>query len=372
MKRVWGGLLGAVVGLSGALAGCQRPAEERTVQEQQVGRAEAGGVAFQVEEGLAVVRRADPGQLILWGSAPVFHLRAAASAEATSEWTLVVRNAMPDAQLVAEAGGAPLAVESLSPPGDTSTVKTWRVMLPAGTEARLTVGPPLWDTPARFRFVALADVQEALPRVGDIYRRINEDPSLRFIFFSGDLTETGTIEQLEEFQARLLESRLPLYSTLGNHEIITPDPRYVDYFGRGNLHFLFQGVHFTMLDSGNGSLDPLAGELLARWLAAGRDAVHILGTHTPIVDPIGVRNGAFASRNEAAALLGRLARGQLDLTLYGHLHSYYAYSNAGIPAYISGGGGAIPELFDGVGRHYLVVDVDPVQGVRGVDLVRVD
>ena len=64
--------------------------------------------------------------------------------------------------------------------------------------------------------------------------------------------------------------------------------------------------------------------------------------HIPPVDPIGVRNGSFANRNEAAKLLTRLARGGVDLTLYGHIHSYYAFENAGIPAHISGGGGAIP------------------------------
>ena len=54
------------------------------------------------------------------------------------------------------------------------------------------------------------------------------------------------------------------------------------------------------------------------------------------------------------------------------MHSYYAYSNAGIPAYITGGGGAIPEQLDGIGRHYLTVDVDSVRQVSEVAVVRVD
>ncbi len=361
--------LGAVV-LALLAGGCARPSEERALKDLEVGRSEVGGVAFTVEDGLAVVRKQEPGTLTLWGSAPAFHVRALVSSGATESWVVVVRNVMPDAELSAMVGGEPLVVESV--PGLQPTVKTWRVRLPAGAEARLTVAPPMWEQPIPFRFAALADVQEALPRVGDIYRRINADPSLRFIFFSGDLTQTGTVEQLEEFQSRLQESRIPLFATLGNHEIITPDPRWHEYFGRGNLHFTFQGVHFTMIDSGNGSLDPRADEALDGWLAAGQDAVHILGTHIPIVDPIGVRNGAFASRNEAASLLAKLSRGGVDLTLYGHVHSYYSFSNAGIPSFISGGGGAIPEQFDGVGRHFLAVDVDPAQGVRTVSLVRVD
>lgn len=361
--------LGAVV-LALLAGGCTRPAEERALKDLEVGLAEAGGVAFTVEDGLAVVRKQEPGVLTLWGSAPAFHVRAVASSGATETWTVVVRNAMPDAELSAMVGSEPLLVDSL--PGPLPTVKTWRVQLRPGAEARLTVAPPMWNQAMPFRFVALADVQEALPRVGDVYRRINEDPTLKFIFFSGDLTQRGSVEELEEFQSRLQESRIPLFATLGNHETFTPDMRWHEYFGRGNLHFTFQGVHFTMIDSGNGALDPRAEEMLDGWLAAGQDAVHILGTHIPIVDPIGVRNGAFASRNEAASLLAKLARGRVDLTLYGHVHSYYSFSNAGIPSFISGGGGAIPEQFDGVGRHFLAVEVHPAQGVRTVSLVRVD
>jgi hypothetical protein len=79
------------------------------------------------------------------------------------------------------------------------------------------------------------------------------------------------------------------------------------------------------------------------------------------------------SRKEAAKLLGMLANGNVDATFYGHLHSYYAYENAGIPAYISGGGGAYPERWDGIGRHFLVVDLDPGSArVESVGVVRVD
>ena len=108
---------------------------------------------------------------------------------------------------------------------------------------------------------------------------------------------------------------------------------------------------FTLLDDGSASLDPLVYDWLDDWLAGARHDVHVIAMHIPPLDPIGVRNGAFASRSEAAKLLGRLAEGHVDLTLYGDIHSYYEFDNAGIPAFISGGGGAIPERFDGIGRH---------------------
>ncbi|WP_224372023.1 metallophosphoesterase family protein [Hyalangium versicolor] len=364
MRRV--GLLLALL----PLAGCVRPAEGRALKDLEIGHAEGAGLSVVVEDGLASVRSLESGALTLWGNAPVLRVRATPSAAAPEWWTLMVRNAMPDAELQAEAGGEALEVED--GPSPLPTVKMWRVRLRPGAEARLQVAPPDWATAQPFRFVALADVQEALPRVGDIYARINEDPSLRFIFFSGDLTETGSREQLQEFQERLEESRIPLYATLGNHETFTLDLPYFELVGRGSQHFTFQGVHFTQLDTGNGTVDPLVEESLDGWLEQGRDAVHVVGMHIPPLDPVGVRNGSFSSRNEAAALVGKLARAGVDLTLYGHVHSFYAYSNAGIPAYISGGGGAIPERFDGVGRHFLVVDVDPSKGVQDVAVVRVD
>jgi Icc protein len=352
------------------LAGCVRPAEGRALKDLEIGRAEGGGLSVVVEDGLAAVRGLETGALTLWSNAPVLRVHTTAMATAPEWWTLVVRNAMPDAVLKAEAGGELLEVED--GPSLIPTVKTWRVRLRPGGEARLTVAPPDWETALPFRFAALADVQEALPRVGDIYARMNEDPSLRFIFFSGDLTESGSREQLEEFQERLQASRIPLYATLGNHETFTMNVQYQVLVGRGSQHFTFQGVHFSMLDTGNGTVDPLVEEQFDGWLEAGREAVHVVGMHIAPMDPVGVRNGSFSSRNEAAALVGKMARAGVDLTLYGHVHSYYAFSNGGIPAFISGGGGAIPETFDGVGRHYLAVDVDPAAGVEEVAVIRVD
>jgi 3',5'-cyclic-AMP phosphodiesterase len=363
----WGGVL------AGVLAGCLRPAEGRAQRDLEIGRAEAGGLAVQVEEGLAAVRGLESGALELWANAPAFHVRAVATAGAPEGWTLVVRNALPDAALVAVVEGTGEVLEVEGGPTPVPTVKTWRVRLRPGEGARLTVAPPGWSEPRPFRFAALADVQEALPRVGDIYARMNADPALRFIVFAGDLTERGTREQLEEFQERLTESRIPLYATLGNHETYSGgEVAYQALVGRASHHFTFQGVHFSLVDSADGTVDPLVEAQLDTWLEAAREAVHVVGMHIAPLEPIGVRNGSFSSRNEAASLVGKLARAGVDLTLYGHVHSYYAFSNAGIPAFISGGGGAIPERFDGVGRHYLAVEVDPAAGVKDVALVRVD
>jgi hypothetical protein len=92
----------------------------------------------------------------------------------------------------------------------------------------------------------------------------------------------------------------------------------------------------------------------------------------PPLDPAGLRGGAFRSRGEAGKLLQKLGNGQVDALFLGHIHSYYAFSAAGVPSFISGGGGAIPETLDGIDRHYLRVRASPERGIEDVAIVRVD
>ena len=201
---------------------------------------------------------------------------------------------------------------------------------------------------------------------------MNADPSIAFVVSAGDLTSQGKALQLERFQRELEKLSVPFFATLGNHELGTSSVPFHDYFGRADFRFVYRSMQFTFLDSGSATIDPLVYEWLDGWLAEGQSRVHAVIMHIPPIDPIGVRNGSFADRNEAAKLLAKLAGGHVDLTLYGHIHSYYPFSNAGIPAYISGGGGAIPERFDGIGRHYLTIDVDPARGVLQTAIVRID
>jgi len=88
------------------------------------------------------------------------------------------------------------------------------------------------------------------------------------------------------------------------------------------------------------------------------------------VDPFGTRYGACRSSRDGYRLLARLAEANVDLTPYGHIHTFLEFDNRGIPAYITGGGGADPMVGDGIDRHFLVVAFD--EAVRSVEVVRVD
>lgn len=344
------------------LAACVNVADERAEHDSTIGRARAAGLTVEVQSGLAHVRALEPGRLELWAQAPA--LEIALDAERAGPWQVELHNVLADAELAGTS-----SVTLLASPRPTK--KTWQVDLPAG-RSRLQLAPPDALDTSPWRFGIFADVQEAVDDVQDIFGRMNADPSLRFVLMSGDLTERGTPEQLERFEAELRALHVPVFATLGNHELGTDPLLFHRYFGRGSFSFEFRGLRFTLIDDASATIAPRTYDWLDGWLTAGQDRAHVVLMHLPPLDPVGLRNGAFASRAEAGRLLTTLADGDVDLTVYGHVHSYYAFENAGIPAYISGGGGAIPERLDGIARHYLAVDVEPEPQRFEVGVVRID
>ena len=347
------------------LVGCVRPAEERARRDREIGRATSEGLGVQVVNGLAAVRALGAEQLTLWGSAPNFEFVLTANDARVVR--LDLQNCLPAAELVSLSDAVGIAPLEPTLP----TRKSFELALPAGA-SRFRVAAADFATRGPFEFALLSDVQEAIVDVQDVFQRINDEADVRFLLGAGDLTERGGTSELVRYQRELEALAVPYFTTLGNHELGQNPPGYQDYFGRANFQFYERGVAFTLLDSASATLDPLVYDWLGPWLDGARGDVHVVAMHIPPLDPIGVRNGAFASRGEAAALLARFAERGVDLTLYGHIHSYYAFDNAGIPAFISGGGGAIPERFDDIGRHFMVFEIDPDRGVVARRVVRVD
>ncbi len=346
------------------LCHCYSPARERAERDLTIGQAQAERLSIRALDGLAAVRELSDTRVLIWQSAPVITLQVECAERLYV--SAQVHNAMPSAVVTSESSG--LRVTAVDP--SSGKRKDVELDCSVGTH-RLRIGPPDAHVAQPFQFMLMSDVQEAIDAVGDLYQLMNEYTEADFLLGAGDLTERGTSSELTVFERELEALGVPYYTTLGNHELGVDPPMYHDYFGRGNFSFPYKGARFTLLDSASATIDPLVYDWLDDWLRQGQDAFHVVAMHIPPIDPIGVRNGSFASREEANKLLRRLAQHDVDLTLYGHVHSYYSFHNAGIPAYISGGGGAIPERFDGIDRHFLVFDVDPVNQVYTHRVVRV-
>jgi len=355
-----------------AAAACLEPGQSRARDDLDVGASSIADAEVQIADGLAAVRALGDHRLELWAQAPVLDLRLSLLDTAAGEWTITVRNATIDAVLAA--GGATHARQ----PGERPTVAVFRVPLSAGAH-ELRVAPPDADRLESFKVAAMADIQTALPVVHEVFAAINAVPDLRFVVGMGDLTERGQLDEYDLYERQLETLGIPFYTTIGNHELWHDHMRFVGRFGRASFQFRFKGVAFTFADSGDAGIDPLVEEWLDGWIAGAREQPHVFLTHMPPVDPVGLRYGSFRSTRDGRRLLSRLAGGGVDLTLYGHIHTLVEYENAGIPAYISGGGGAAPMRFDGIDRHFLVVELAPAaalvpggDGVAGVEVHRVD
>jgi Icc protein len=344
--------------------GCLRPAEERAELDREVGQAEAEGVRVEVEDGLAAVRAFDGETLELWAQAPVLQLRLGADAGPRA-LRLEVQNARRDSEL--RVGYTILACEPL---GARACGCRFDLSVEAETEARLS--PPAADVEDSFVFAVLGDVQRAIGSVHEVYERMNQDPELAFVASSGDLVNTGERSELERFQDELAVLHIPYFSTVGNHELGGTPKAWHQLFGLFNVHFEYKGVAFSLIDGGNATIDPIVYGWLSDWLAQAHDGTHAVFMHIPPLDPAGLRGGGFRSRKEGAKLMQMLGDGRVDALFLGHIHSYYAFSAAGVPSFISGGGGAIPERFDGIGRHYLRVRASASLGIEDVAVVRVD
>lgn len=362
---------GAAWGIAGLLAGllavmaCTRPGEQRALAELDVGSAGLRGISVQAAGGLAAIRELGDGKLELWSQTPDLALTVTLDATSAGPWTIVARNTLVDAVLT-ESG-----VVHTREPGGFPTVASFALTLDAGTTL-LRIAPPDADRAEPYRFAAMADIQTALPIVDDVFRAISDVPGLRFVAAMGDITERGELEEYDLFDRQLQTLTIPFYTTLGNHELWGPAERFLGRYGRASFHFAFKGAAFTFVDSGDAGIDPIVENWLDGWLAEGKDQAHVFLTHVPPLDPFGGRYGSFRSAEDARRLLARLVAGNVDLTLYGHIHTFIKFENAGIPAYISGGGGALPMKWDGIDRHFLVVTIDPVtRSIGDVEVHRV-
>jgi hypothetical protein len=123
----------------------------------------------------------------------------------------------------------------------------------------------------------------------------------------------------------------------------------------GNLHCVDQGDGSSSCrctrdeDCGQG------GRCDANGLC--QDPLRLFFTYTPPFDLLGARNAAFLSRREAAALVATLLRGGVDLIFAGSIKTFAELRIAGIPLFITGGGGADMEIFDETGHHYLLLNI---------------
>ena len=85
--------------------------------------------------------------------------------------------------------------------------------------------------------------------------------------------------------------------------------------------------------------------------------LRLIFTYTPLFDVYGSRNSSFTSRDEAAELTSLFLQSDVTAIFAGKILDYSKTEMAGIPQYITGGGGADMPALASKSNHWLMVDI---------------
>lgn len=197
-----------------------------------------------------------------------------------------------------------------------------------------------------------------------------------FTVDDGDLVFGGEPHRYRLFYQTVSKLRVPLYTTLGNHDIRENGrPTYTKLFGPPFYSFDYKNVHLIFLDSSRGFAEKTAiPEEQYKWLE--NDLKNAQGkrifvfSHIPPNDPrkyvdpnlipdipdeekpsilerimnnysqYKSLNHGFPDQNEAIRFENLMSKYKVHTVFLSHIHSYFSYIKDDVRYVISGGGGA--------------------------------
>jgi len=224
--------------------------------------------------------------------------------------------------------------------------------------------PASWTEPT-YTFAVIGDTESHT----DLYEKAMTEAKRRgasLMIHVGDVTGDGTTDEFKAISAITGTTGMPVYAAVGNHDIAIDDSRelFTKYLNAPNLAFNDGDVRFVILDNADRSVG-FSAETLA-WLtddiAVHPDARYIIAFHRPFDIPFGSIIGddeTAASRKTNEEFKRIIASANVAAIFTGHLHAYLPYTIAGIPSYITGGGGGSVQqglaAFTKASHHFLLV-----------------
>ena len=188
----------------------------------------------------------------------------------------------------------------------------------------------------RFQFAWLSDIHVGYPTAEEDLRRsvddINSLENISFTIISGDITATGTLEELTLAKNILDDLHKPYYIIPGNHDTkwsesgctdfmkLWGDDRFVFQFGKYKFIGLHEGPRMRMADGYFAPEDLRWFDSLIESLPNSNEPI-IFITHYPIDDEI-------ANWYE---MLDRLKNINTQVVLFGHGHTNKIYDFESIP-----------------------------------------
>ncbi|MHA2154296.1 MAG: metallophosphoesterase family protein [Candidatus Hodarchaeales archaeon] len=217
------------------------------------------------------------------------------------------------------------------------------------------------DDGSSIKFLTMGDTQG----FSDLYEEMissNEAVESSFILHLGDITASGDKESLQNFQNISERSKIPIYTTPGNHDLKSSNSTefYEMYFGIAEYFFEYKGFLFISLNSSMGYYSENSFSFLSELLSEFPKKPKVIFTHIPIFDPRPGEDHALINLTQSTRMLTLLNNTNVKAVISGHIHYFSHTIFNGIHFITSGGGGAYlyetPE--DGGFHHFAEITIN--------------
>lgn len=182
-----------------------------------------------------------------------------------------------------------------------------------------------------------------------------------FLFHCGDLTPLGYDNQYQEVKNVLDKSKVPVYTTIGNHDIKNGGGvYYLQYFGSSTYSFDFGPAHFSVFNSSSGDVSENEFDWLEQDLSSSESDYKFVFTHIPPFDPRPDQDHGMINTTTSSRLMTLFEEQNVDVVFTGHIHMYNNSVINGVRYVITGGAGAslYTDTDEGGIYHYVNVTVD--------------
>ena len=182
-----------------------------------------------------------------------------------------------------------------------------------------------------------------------------------FLFHCGDLTPFGLENQYQTVKAVLDQSLVPVYTTIGNHDIKDGGGvLYEEYFGSSRYSFDIGPAHFTVFNTSSGDVSSQEFSWLEQDLTQTEAEFRFVFTHIPPFDPRTGENHSLINTTTSTQLMSLFETHDVDVVFTGHIHMYNETVVNGVRYAITGGAGASLYADEDSGGiyHYMNVALD--------------
>lgn len=198
------------------------------------------------------------------------------------------------------------------------------------------------------RLAIFADIHSDWERLQKAVEKVNNNKKIDFVLVLGDLTDLGSLENLNKSKAILDSLDVSYYVIPGNHDVWHSrrdgnphDYNFVQVFGDQPACFFENGFNLVLIDNSDEQKEVEIGHWLEIQNCLKKEEPVLFFGHIPLHHPANERvMGQYSPQaaRQAEALKDKLCRQKAKLAVAGHLHSFAKYN------YVCGNGYKLPMI----------------------------